>query len=104
MDEDLPKDQTKPANKKPGDLSEYNLDDYDEDDNNEAELGPFTNIKGLTYYRNNEEDPYITFKDVSPNAGSQGPKFLPILSLFDRTTRMRMNEKSSKFCPRITSS
>lgn len=26
--------------------------------------GPFTNIKGLTYYKDNEEDPYITLKDV----------------------------------------
>src|SRR5215471_2525505 len=25
--------------------------------------GPFSNIKGLTYYRNNEEDPYITLRD-----------------------------------------
>lgn len=29
-------------------------------------MGPFSNIKGLTYYRNNDEDPYITLKeDVS---------------------------------------
>jgi hypothetical protein len=27
--------------------------------------GPFSNIKGLTYYRDNEDDPYITLKDVS---------------------------------------
>ena len=71
MDEDPPKGQTKPANKKPGDLSEYNLDNYDDDDDNEAELGPFTNIKGLTYYRNNEEDPYITFQDVSSSVTPQ---------------------------------
>jgi periodic tryptophan protein 1 len=65
MDEGLPEGQTKLATKKHGDLSEYNLDNYDEDEDNEAELGPFTNIKGLTYYRNNEDDPYITLKDVS---------------------------------------
>lgn len=65
MDEDLPEGQVKLVSRKPGDLSEYNLESYDDDNDNEAELGPFTNIKGLTYYRNNEEDPYITFKDVS---------------------------------------
>ena len=27
-------------------------------------MGPFSNIKGLTYYRNNDEDPYITLKEV----------------------------------------
>ncbi|KAF9778930.1 transducin family protein/WD-40 repeat family protein [Thelephora terrestris] len=63
MEEDLSQGQSKPTTKKAGDLSEYNLDTYDEDDANEAELGPFTNVKGLTYYRNNDEDPYITLKD-----------------------------------------
>lgn len=27
-------------------------------------MGPFSNIKGLTYYKDNEEDPYITLQDV----------------------------------------
>ncbi|KAF8638331.1 hypothetical protein AX17_002351 [Amanita inopinata Kibby_2008] len=48
--------------KDPNDLSQYNLDDYD----NEADPtggGIFRNIRGLTYYRNNDEDPYITLKD-----------------------------------------
>ncbi len=27
-------------------------------------LGPFTNIKGLQYYRNNDDDPYVTLKEV----------------------------------------
>ena len=104
MDEDLPESQAKPVTKKSGDLSEYNLDNYDDDDDNEAELGPFTNIKGLTYYRNNEEDPYITLKDVSSTIAPQHPKFLPtLLLLFDRTTRTRTNEKSSRSYPQITS-
>jgi periodic tryptophan protein 1 len=59
MDEDLP------SKSKTGDLSQYNLDEYDEDADS-GSLGPFTNLKGLTYYRNNEEDPYITLKEVGP--------------------------------------
>jgi hypothetical protein len=92
-----------PQTKKPGDLSEYNLDNYDDDGDNEAELGPFTNIKGLTYYRNNEEDPYITLKDVSSTIAPSYPHFYPLYRSFDRITRTRMNEKSSKFYPQTTS-
>lgn len=61
------------------DLAEYNLDDYDDDDVKEdgmsvsvvwaslisfAGVGPFSNIKGLTFYKDVEDDPYITLKDV----------------------------------------
>ncbi|OSC99869.1 transducin family protein/WD-40 repeat family protein [Trametes coccinea BRFM310] len=67
MDEDVPMDQDepeKPAEPKAtgDDLEEYNLDDYDNDDAMPG-MGPFSNIKGLTYYRNNDEDPYITLKE-----------------------------------------
>ena len=69
-----------PASK--DDLSQYNLDDYDNDVQTSSEfmfsfllvlLLTFIfffiattsfNIKGLTYYKDNEEDPYITLKDV----------------------------------------
>lgn len=48
----------------PNDLSRYNLDAYDDDNEADAsKLGPFSNIKGLQYYRNNDEDPYITMRD-----------------------------------------
>ena len=64
------------------DLAKYNLDNYDDEDSEEPgtsrflieisvhitlrpeAMGPFSNIKGLTYYRNNDEDPYITLKEV----------------------------------------
>jgi periodic tryptophan protein 1 len=61
------------------DLAQYKLDDYDEDPTHSAcrlrsslsydcshssASGPFSNIKGLQYYRDNEEDPYITLKEV----------------------------------------
>ena len=29
-----------------------------------AAAGPFSNIKGLTYYKDDEEDPYVTLKEV----------------------------------------
>lgn len=61
------------------DLSEYKLDDYDKESTKKSEFhcivlvvsdkknigGIFSNIKGLTYYKDNEDDPYITLKDVS---------------------------------------
>jgi hypothetical protein len=28
-------------------------------------MGAFSNVKGLQYHRSNDEDPYITLKDVS---------------------------------------
>lgn len=45
------------------DLAQYKLDDYDDDDVKEDGTGPFSNIKGLTFYRDNQDDPYITLKD-----------------------------------------
>jgi hypothetical protein len=66
------------------DLAQYHLDDYDDDVNEEGarkslpgnlshtsrsfltEIGPFTSIKGLTFYRDNADDPYITLKEVGP--------------------------------------
>ncbi|KAG7089421.1 hypothetical protein E1B28_011108 [Marasmius oreades] len=44
------------------DLTKYKMDEYDDDTTTEA-IGPFSNIKGLTYYKDNEEDPYITLKE-----------------------------------------
>ena len=66
MDQDTPMDQDEPASNanakdNSDELAEYNLDDYDEEESTPA-MGPFSNIKGLTYYRNNDEDPYITMK------------------------------------------
>jgi periodic tryptophan protein 1 len=72
------------------DLAQYKLDDYDEDPTHSAyrprsspsytrshspASGPFSNIKGLQYYRDNEEDPYITLKEVRP--GGAYIRYLP---------------------------
>jgi hypothetical protein len=43
------------------DMSKYKLEDYDED---AGATGTFSNIKGLQFYQNNDEDPYITLKEV----------------------------------------
>lgn len=79
---DIDENPSKKPSSKSDDLAEYNLDDYDEDESKATgehepmivhlkllilsltEVGPFSNIKGLTYYRDNEEDPYITLKEV----------------------------------------
>jgi periodic tryptophan protein 1 len=52
-------------------LKAYNLDTYDDDEAEDSEkeattdIGIFSNVKGLSYYTSNEEDPYITLKDVT---------------------------------------
>ncbi|CAE6415380.1 unnamed protein product [Rhizoctonia solani] len=75
MDEDAVEPEPKPKNSKPkksvqddpDGLAEYNLDDYDEEKTGAAS-GVFSNIKGLTYYRTNDEDPYITLKEDDDEA------------------------------------
>ncbi|GLB40346.1 putative WD domain, G-beta repeat [Lyophyllum shimeji] len=63
VDEDEDAMDVDPAQKpKDDDLSQYKLDEYD-DDIKTTDAGPFSNMKGLTYYRDNEEDPYITLKE-----------------------------------------
>ncbi len=48
----------------PDDLSRYNLDEYDEDEaEKEANAGAFSNIRGLSVYQSNEDDPYVTVQD-----------------------------------------
>lgn len=65
-DGDEEMDDAKNQKKKdPNDLSEYNLDDYDNEQSTGTQMGAFSNIKGLQFYTNNEEDPYITLKEVS---------------------------------------
>ncbi|KAJ2926909.1 hypothetical protein H1R20_g10167, partial [Candolleomyces eurysporus] len=61
VDSGLDKKKSKLAPKAKDDLSEYNLDDYDEEETDAG--GLFSNIKGLTYYKDNNDDPYITLKE-----------------------------------------
>lgn len=47
----------------PSDLSRYNLDSYDDEQSTGVAMGAFSNIRGLQFYKNNDDDPYITLKD-----------------------------------------
>ncbi|WFD25018.1 rRNA-processing protein [Malassezia equina] len=50
-------------NADPNDLSRYRLDEYDEEPNQSVAMGALSGIRGLQYFRNNDEDPYITLKN-----------------------------------------
>nr|VWP00145.1 Uncharacterized protein [Ganoderma boninense] len=84
MDEDVPMDQdeqppaegSKPSGPPGDDLTQYNLDEYDNEDAMPG-MGPFSNIKGLTYYRNNDEDPFITLKEDEENQEREELEVLP---------------------------
>ncbi|GAA5888251.1 hypothetical protein JCM6882_000337 [Rhodosporidiobolus microsporus] len=43
-------------------MAKYNLDEYDEEESRSTALGAFSNIKGLTYYADQGEDPYVTLE------------------------------------------
>lgn len=45
------------------DLSAYDMDNYDEESKGSA-MGAFSNVKGLTYYGDNANDPYISLESV----------------------------------------
>ncbi|KDQ57139.1 hypothetical protein JAAARDRAFT_58614 [Jaapia argillacea MUCL 33604] len=78
MDEDRMDEDDEGSGKagKGDDLAQYQLDDYDKDEESTA-LGPFSNIKGLKYYRDNEDDPYITLKDDPEDDERQELEVLP---------------------------
>lgn len=76
-DEDVEMDE-KPKAHDPNDLSAFKMDEYDEESTGVGKLRPFcwrnelmiamgafANVKGLSFYRDNNEDPYITLKEVS---------------------------------------
>ncbi|KAJ7593361.1 WD40-repeat-containing domain protein [Mycena floridula] len=75
-DEDAMDVDPTPKSDKDDDLAQYNLDDYDKDIKTET-TGPFSNIKGLTYYKDNSEDPYITLKEDEEDDERQDLQILP---------------------------
>ncbi|EIW71161.1 hypothetical protein TREMEDRAFT_27182 [Tremella mesenterica DSM 1558] len=52
-----------PESSNPNDLSAFRLDKYDEEDSKGVAMGAFANIKGLAFYKDNNDDPYITLKE-----------------------------------------
>ncbi|MBW0555760.1 hypothetical protein O181_095475 [Austropuccinia psidii MF-1] len=46
------------------DLALYNLDDYDKEESKGVSMGAFSNIKGLEFYENPSQDPYVTLDDA----------------------------------------
>ncbi|EJU05026.1 WD40 repeat-like protein [Dacryopinax primogenitus] len=58
------------------DMSIYHLEDYDQESKSVA-AGPFSNIKGLSYYPDNEDDPYITLKEDPEEDERQELEVLP---------------------------
>ncbi|KZV96541.1 transducin family protein/WD-40 repeat family protein [Exidia glandulosa HHB12029] len=58
------------------DMSKYKLDEYDDESASMA-LGPFSNVKGLTYYNKLDEDPYITLKGADEEDERKELEILP---------------------------
>lgn len=45
-------------------LAQYNLDNYDDEKSKSVSMGVFSNVKGLQYYDDPSDDPYVTLNDV----------------------------------------
>ena len=45
------------------DLKEYNLSDYESGEEEEESTALFSQMKGLSYYPSNDQDPYLKLKD-----------------------------------------
>ncbi|KAH9813874.1 WD40-repeat-containing domain protein [Melampsora americana] len=46
-------------------LAEYNLENYDQETTKSVSMGVFSNVKGLQYYDNPSDDPYVTLNDLA---------------------------------------
>lgn len=44
-------------------MKKYNLDNYDEEQSTGVAMGAFSNVHGLQFYKDNQDDPYITLKE-----------------------------------------
>ncbi|CCV00685.1 unnamed protein product [Malassezia sympodialis ATCC 42132] len=63
VDEDEAMEEDEAESADPSDLSRYRLDEYDDEPSQSVAMGALSGIRGLQYFRNNDEDPYVTLKD-----------------------------------------
>ncbi|KAI6024820.1 transductin family protein/WD-40 repeat family protein [Pisolithus microcarpus] len=78
--DEIQTEETAETSAKKDELSQYNLDGYDDDDEDDEAaggFGPFSNIKGLTFYRDNADDPYITVKEDPEDDEREELEILP---------------------------
>ncbi|WWC68026.1 uncharacterized protein I206_101945 [Kwoniella pini CBS 10737] len=73
--DDEPKDSSKPSD--PNDLSAFKMDEYDNEESKGVAMGAFANVKGLSFYRDNNQDPYITLKEDDDEIEREELSLLP---------------------------
>ena len=73
----------------PNDLSAFKMDEYDEEESQGVAMGAFANVKGLAFYRDNNDDPYITLKEASSQ------RLYMDVQLMTRMTKTRKKSSSS---------
>ncbi|WRT64681.1 uncharacterized protein IL334_001615 [Kwoniella shivajii] len=70
-----PKEPPKPSD--PNDISAFKMEEYDNEESKGVAMGAFANVKGLSFYRDNNEDPYITLKEDDDEIEREELSLLP---------------------------
>ncbi|WVQ98150.1 hypothetical protein IAU59_005272 [Kwoniella sp. CBS 9459] len=79
VDMDAEPTASKPSD--PNDLSAFKMDEYDDEESKGVAMGAFANVKGLAFYRDNNEDPYITLKEDDDDLERDELSLLPTDSM-----------------------
>ncbi|OCF58716.1 periodic tryptophan protein 1 [Kwoniella mangroviensis CBS 10435] len=66
-----------PKSSDPNDLSAFKMDEYDNEESKGVAMGAFANVKGLSFYRDNNEDPYITLREDDEEIEREELSLLP---------------------------
>lgn len=61
--EDVEDDEAMDEDTDPNDLSRYKLDEYDDEPSQSVAMGALSGIRGVQFFRDNDDDPYMTMKD-----------------------------------------